>query len=94
MNKRVLLLGVCLQMFLAKQGLADQLQILKDGDYIAYAQYTIGPVRGRTDRYGRLTLSLPNGTYKGNVEFRGRKYSIDVRITGARGLRKISVNPQ
>lgn len=83
----------CLLALLAKPALADRLQILKGGTYVAYATYSIGTARGRTDRYGRMTVSLPNGTYQGNIVYRDKHYSISVEITGARDLRKVTLKP-
>ena len=73
---------------------ADYFQILDsaDGNYIQYAQvYLDGKPYGYTDRYGRIEVDRPNGTYAGEVAVRDEHKTIEFNIDGSSELKRVSV---
>jgi hypothetical protein len=76
---------------------ADQFQIREakgtakaDVGYATVKVMDGGAVRfeGRTDKYGRITLSLPNGKYQAAVVSGSRNASVDLVVDGDKKLKE------
>ena len=91
--------AVCLMVsvFLSRAR-ADQLQIKQAmNGMVASASYARVEIRkgdakvfeGRTDKYGRLTVALPQGDYQATVTAGSTTQKAEVRITGEKGLKQV-----
>jgi hypothetical protein len=72
---------------------ADYFQIFdgKTPYYIPYAEVTInGQRRGYTDMYGRIRLTLPAGTYTGEIVYHQQHKRITITIDGRSELKRIT----
>lgn len=96
MIRAIALAAVCL---LAAR---DPVQLVyRTGGQIFYAAYA--PVRvvrsdgttlleGRTDRYGRIRISLPRGSYGVVARYRDRDWRVTLRIDGSTTLKRVPLN--
>jgi hypothetical protein len=85
---------------IASPAWADQFQI-KEAKGTAKADVAYATVRvmngdavrfeGRTDKYGRITVDLPNGKYKAVVIVGGTKAKVDLVVEGNKKLKEVVV---
>lgn len=47
--------------------------------------------KGFTDKYGRITIPLPNGKYYGTIFYKGGETKIDLIIDGIRELKVVCI---
>lgn len=92
---------VLLLMFVVNVAYADKFQIkYRSGDdwfYVAYSSVKIVDeertiFEGFTDKYGRITINLPNKNYNGEVFYRREWRRIRLNIDGSEKLKVIFLN--
>lgn len=65
--------------------------------YVAYSRVTVLGAHGdtvfagTTDRYGRIQIGLPTGTYRAEVSYRGNRRAFQIAINGTRELRIVEI---
>jgi len=82
---------------------ADKFQFyyLSDGDSL-YVSYSVVKVfdgtkevfKGYTDKYGRITIQLDNGTYEVIAEYRKMQLKSSLVIRGSRTVKKLFLKEQ
>ena len=65
---------------------------------VAYSSVTVSKSNeqkfsGRTDKFGRVTVKLPNGVYDLQVLDDKKQYKATVTIDGAKGVKAVLVKP-
>lgn len=56
--------------------------------YAAYAAVYVNDKRiGFTDKYGRIAIKLPDGTYRAEVRRRGQSAAVRITVDGSRYLK-------
>ena len=99
MKKLCLALAI---MLTANVALADQFQFSigsgSTGTYAAYASVRIitsdnrEVFKGFADRFGRVSIGVPPGQYQAVVVMQGREMRAPLRLTGASGLKPITLH--
>ena len=64
----------------------SKVQITNDEDRVLF--------QGYTDKYGRITISLQNGHYRGRVYYRKRWWQVDFPVDGRPMLKRIQISPE
>ena len=87
---------------IADVALADQFQFSigsgSNGTYASYASVRIltsdnrEVFKGFADRFGRVAIAVPPGQYQAVVVTQGREMRAPVRLTGANGLKPITLH--
>lgn len=74
---------------------ADQFQF-KDktyGSYVAYSHVSISnKYNGQTDKFGRITIDLPNGIYKCEIIFNRKEIILNLTIDGSNKLKLMYID--
>ena len=85
-----LLMAVVMVFVLNGWAWADYFQFMfrENQYYASYAAVFINGKRvGYTDKYGRIAIDLPDGTYSATIRQRGRSVQIGLTIDGSRYLK-------
>jgi hypothetical protein len=95
MKTMLFIIFLCIFLLIANVSYADQFQVVdnKSGFYVAYSPCNLnGKLIGYTDKYGRITINLKNGTYSFEITFRNKLTNINLTINGSSNLKIIKID--